>query len=446
MRQICFNIRKRRLILLGIFLFVSNICFAADYEFIDITNPFLNKMPIAIPYFKALGDSVDEKKMVKSTADLLSKTLEFSSFFKPVDRGAFLEEPAEKGITLKEVEFKNWTAIGVELLITGGIRDAGQGRMEYELRLFDTFKAKMLIGKKYISTKEDQQIVIRRFCGEVLKQLTGHRGVYDCKIAFISTSSGYKEIYIADFDGQNPIQFTSHRSITLFPAWSKDGKWLAYTSYYKNKPSIYIRNIRGDKRVVTIKEKGMQITPAWSPLQSHLAATLSYQGDQEIYLLTGNGKVTKRLTNSRDIDVEPTWSPDGKKIAFVSRRSGSPQIYISDIKSGQVERLTYEGKYNTQPNWSPKGDKIVYSTMEKDEINIFTIGVKNKKRIKLTENSGYNEAPSWSPDGNLIVFSSNREGPSRIYVMTSYGTDQRRLLSMPGEQTNPRWSPSGIYR
>jgi len=445
MWHICSNIKLKFLAMFAIILLNGNISVAEDIDYIDITNPFLNKMPIAIPYFKALNGTADEKKMVKSTADLLSKTLEFSSFFKTMDRGAFLEEPAEKGITLKEVEFKNWTAIGAELLITGGIRDAGQGRMEYELRLFDTFKANMLVGKKYISTIDDQQIVTRRFCGEVLKQLTGHRGVYDCKIAFISTTSGYKEIYIADFDGQNPVQFTSHRSITLFPAWSKDGNWLAYTSYYKNKPDIYIRNIR-DKRLVTIKERGMQITPTWSPVQSELAATLSYQGDQEIYLLTGNGKVIKRLTNSRDIDVEPTWSPDGKKIAFVSRRSGSPQIYMSDIKSGLVERLTYEGKYNTQPSWSPKGDKIVYSTMEKNEINIFTISVKDKKRIRLTEDSGYNESPSWSPDGNLIVFSSNREGPSRIYVMTSFGTDQRRLLSMPGEQTNPRWSPSGIYR
>jgi TolB protein len=429
----------------GMLIFISGISSAADYEFIDISNPFINKAPIAIPYFKALGGTENEAKMVKPMADLLSKTLEFSRVFKIIDRGAFLEDPVKKGITLNDIEFKNWTAIGAELLITGGIRATGQGRMEYELRLFDTFKAKMLIGKRYISTIDDQQIVIRRFCGEVLKQLTGYRGVYDCKLAFISTSSGYKEIYIADYDGQNPVQFTSHRCITLFPAWSSDGRWLAYTSYYKNKPDLYIRNI-SDKTVYTVEKRGLQITPAWSPNKFELAATLSYKGDQEIYLLTGNGKITKRLTNSRDIDVEPTWSPDGKKIAFVSRRLGSPQIYILNLNSGQVERLTFEGKYNTQPNWSPKGDKIAYSSMEKNEINIYTIDIKNKTRVKLTENSGHNEAPAWSPDGNLIVFSSNREGPSRIYVMTCFGTDQRRLLSMPGEQTNPRWSPSGIYQ
>jgi TolB protein len=417
---------------------------AAGYEFIDISNPFLRKTPIAIPYFMALGGTSTEVKLAKTSADYLVETLAFSSFFEVVDRGAFLEEPSKKGIRLKEIGFNNWTAIGAELLITGGIRDTGNGRLEYELRLFDTFKTQMLVGKKYVSTLKDQHLVIRRFCGEILKHMTGHRGVYDCKLAFISTTSGYKEIFITDYDGKNPVQFTAHRSITLFPAWSSDGKWIAYTSYYNNKPDLYIKSVK-DKTVFTVNKMGLQITPAWSPKQFELAATLSYQGDQEIYLLTGKGKITKRLTNSRDIDVEPTWSPDGKKIAFVSRRTGSPQIYISDIEGGQVERLTFEGKYNTQPKWSPKGDKIAYSAMEKNEINIYTINVKDKRTTRLTENNGSNESPAWSPDGNLIVFSSNREGPSRIFVMTSYGTDQRRLFTMPGEQTNPRWSPSGIY-
>lgn len=445
MRYIRFMLRLLSLIAVTAVQFVGSSGFAADYNFIDISNPFLSKAPIAIPYFKALSGSSSEIESAKSGADLLAETLGFSNYFKMVDRGAFLEEPAKKGITTNELEFKNWTAIGAELLITGGIRDAGQGRMEYEMRLFDTFKGKMLIGKKYISTKTDQRLVMRRFSGAVLEQLTGHSGVYGCKIAFISTSSGYKEIYIADFDGHNPVRFTSHRSITLFPAWSADGQWIAYTSYYKKRPNLYIVNLK-DKRVFTIDKLGLQITPAWAPKRFELAATLSYQGDQEIYLLTGNGKITKRLTNSRDIDVEPTWSPDGKKIAFVSRRSGTPQIYISDVDSGQVERITYEGRYNTQPKWSPKGDKIVYSAMEKSEINIYTIAVKDKTRTRLTEKSGSNESPAWSPDGSLIVFSSNREGPARIYVMTSYGTDQRRLLAMPGEQTSPRWSPSGIYQ
>lgn len=424
-------------------LLTAGLSRAASVTYIDINNPFLRKIPIAIPFFKPLGSHAEEIEASRKAAELLAGTLEFSGYFKLMDRGAFLEDPSQSGISAAELHFRNWTAVGAELLITGGVRATADGSMEFELRLFDTFTEKMLIGKKYSGPQTDQRPIIQRFCSEVIFQLTGSKGVFDTQIAFISTGSGNKEIYLCDFDGSNPVQFTHKKSITLFPAWSSDRKWIAYTSYAKGKPELYIQHNNGTTGAL-LSAEGMQITPAWVPNQFELAATLSFSGDQEIYLLTGSGKIIKRLTNNRGIDVEPTWSPDGKKLAFVSRRAGSPQIYISDVLSGQVERLTYEGNYNTQPNWSPKGNKIAYSSLQNGRLDVFVIDVNKKAPIQLTFNAGNNEAPSFSPDGSLIAFGSTREGPSRIYVMTAYGTDQRRLLAMPGEQTGPKWSPNGI--
>jgi TolB protein len=415
---------------------------AAEYDYIDISNPFLRKIPLAVPWFKNVSGGADIEELSVTLPDLLSDTLAFTGYFKMLDRQAFLMDPRNPDIIASQINFRNWTAIGAELLITGGIL-MKDGIMETELRLFDTIKEELVIGKRYKGGTDDTTRMIRRFCGEVMYHLTGHRGVFDSKIAFLSSLAGKKEIYISDFDGQNPKQFTRHEDITLFPAWSSDGKWMAYTSYGKGQPGLYIRNLT-ENRVVTLDKKGIQITPAWVPGKFELAATLSFSGDQEIYLLTGGGKIIKRLTNSRGIDVEPTWSPNGKQMAFVSKRSGTPQIYIKDMTSGRVRRLTFQGRYNTQPDWSPKGDKIVYSTMEVGRIDIYTIGVDGGNRVRLTENQGDNEAPSWSPDGSLIVFNSTREGRSKIYIMTAFGTDQRRLISMPGEQTNPKWSPSVI--
>jgi len=413
---------------------------AAEYDYIDISNPFLRKIPLAVPWFKNISGGPDLEALSVELPDLLSDTLAFTGYFKMLDRQAFLMDPKNPDIIASQINFRNWTAIGAELLITGGIR-MKDGLLETELRLFDTIKGELLIGKRYKGRSEDTTRMIRRFCGEVMYHLTGHRGVFNNKIAFLSSLAGKKEIYISDFDGKNPKQFTRHGDITLFPAWSSDSKWMAYTSYAKGQPGLYIRNITENK-VVTLDKKGIQITPAWIPGKFELAATLSFSGDQEIYLLTGGGKIIKRLTNSRGIDVEPTWSPNGKQMAFVSKRSGTPQVYIKDMTSGRVRRLTFQGRYNTQPDWSPKGDKIVYSSMEAGRIDIYTIGVDGDNRAKLTENQGDNEAPSWSPDGSLIVFNSTREGRSKIYIMTAFGTDQRRLISMPGEQTNPKWSPN----
>ncbi|UCD33998.1 MAG: Tol-Pal system beta propeller repeat protein TolB [Desulfobacterales bacterium] len=409
-----------------------------DYDYIDITNPFLRKIPIAIPVFKKMSLDHATAKLSKETSDLLSTTLEFTGYFKIMDRDAFLLDP-QNAAASSAVKFHNWTSIGAELLVTGGVA-IKDNRLEIELRVYDTFKEHMLVGKRYKAGLVDKRKIIRRFCSELIYILTGDRGIFDSKIAYVSTNSGHKEIYICEFDGYNPKRLTNHKSITLSPAWSSDGKWLAYTSYLKGKPDLYIKHLTENRRSVIAKE-GINISPAWVPGEFRLTATLSFSGDPEIYLLTGTGKMIKRLTKKRGIDVSPTWSPDGKKMAFVSKRSGSPQIYIKDIDSGRVNRLTFEGHYNTQPSWSPKGDRIVYSGMKQGRSDIYVIASDGQNLVQLTHNEGNNESASWSPDGSLIVFSSTREGPSRIYVMTAFGTDQRRLIAFPGEQTEPQWSP-----
>jgi len=411
---------------------------ADQYEYIDISNPFLRKIPLAIPLFKNVTGTGEEERLSNSSAQLLASSLAFTGYFKILDRGAFLFDPTKDGVLTPQINFANWTVIGAELLITG-LFEVSDGRLAMELRLFDTFKSKRILGKKYAGRPEDQRKIIHRFCSEVIQYLTGHKGMFASKIAFVSTGSGNKEIYSCAFDGYGPRQITRNHEISLFPAWSSDGRYLAYTSYKAGKPDIFIKNL-AEMQEVTVAEKGINITPAWVPGKFELAAALSFSGDQEIYLLTGTGKIIKRLTRMPGSDISPTWSPDGKKIAFVSTRSGNPQIYIKDLVSGKARRVTYKGNYNTQPSWSPRGDKITYSSLIDGRHNIFVIDVEGFEPLQLTHESGDNEAPSWSPDGSMIAFSSNREGPFRIYVMTAFGTDQRRLLMMKGEQTNPKWS------
>jgi len=421
---------------------------AAQTTIIDITNPSIRKIPIAIPLFKPLAENADASAQSESAADLTAETLEFTGYFKIMDRGAFLEDPRSLGISGTSLNFRNWTVIGAELMVTGGVSVAGDS-LEMELRLFDTFQGQPVVGKRYRGALKDERRIIRRFCSEVIYYLTGQRGFFNSEVAFVSNGSGNKEIFIAEYDGRNPAQFTQTRNITLSPDWSSDGQWLAYTAYAKNNPNLYVKH-RRQQRGVEIGFEGLNITPAWLPEASsasnleekQLAATLSFEGDQEIYLLTGKGKVIKRLTANWGSDVSPTWSPDGKKLAFVSNRTGSPQVHVLDVASGQTQRLTYEGRYNTQPSWSPRGDKIAYAGMTNSQNNIFVIGLDGRPPIQLTANAGNNESPSWSPDGSMIVFSSTREGASRIFVMTAFGTDQRRLLALPGEQTNPKWSPN----
>lgn len=431
---------KILLIVMGLALFLTSPILGAEYDYLKFTNPFIKKVPIAVPEFKNLNERPMGNDLARLGADQLASNLAFTGFFKLLDRSAFLIDPQKNELLPSNIKFKNWTAIRAEYLVIGGITTNEDDLIQAEFRLYDTFRERLVVGKRYKGWKSDIDRMVRRFSNEIVYNLTGVEGIFNSKIAFVSKNSQKKDIYICDFDGSNAQRYTQTNNITLSPAWSWDGQWLAYTSYVRGKPDLYIRNIM-QKHGVVVRKKGSNITPNWVPGRFELAASLSFSGDPEIYLLTGKGKVIKRVTNSRGIDISPSWSPDGKMIAFVSKRAGSPQLYIKDIFSDEVRRLTFVGKQNTQPCWSPKGDRIAYTGMQKGLNQILVISSKGGDPIQLTF-EGDNESPSWSPDGNLIVFSSTREGVSRIYVMTAIGTDQRRLLTLPGEQSEPSWSPA----
>jgi TolB protein len=434
--------RSYLVVIYGLFIMLA-VCLSRPCQarvYIDINAPYLRKIPTAIPIFKDMREGGANSQLAKSLSDLLTESIDFSGFFKILDRESFLENPQEGSLVEYRINFKNWTDVGAELLIKGGFKYDGD-LLEVELRLFDTFGGRLIVGRRYTGQREDDRRIIHRFCDEVILRLTGHPGIYSSQIAFVSTTTRTKEIYIADFDGYEPRQFTNTGTITLFPAWSSDGRWLAYTDYRHGKPEIFISNIKEKQGKVVSLKGSTSITPAWVPGQFVLAASLSHEGNPSIYLLSGNGKIMRKLTRHWGIDVAPTWSPDGDEFAFVSNRSGSPQIYIKNMNNGSARRLTYEGRYNTSPQWSPRGNYIAYEGSSNGRFDIYLIGVNGWGPIQLTQDAGNNESPTWSPDGTLIAFSSTREGPSRIYVMNANGTDQRRLLVLRGEQTDPSWSP-----
>ncbi len=421
-------------------LLVCAVVQAQDYDYINISNPFLNKTPVAVTRFKTFNGHEEEVAQGVKAEQILTAGLDFTGYLKVMDPVAFLADPAESGIQLGQINFRDWTGIGAELLVTGGIEEA-EGQVKLELRLMDTFNTKLLVGKIYSGPTAHLRGMVHRFCAEVAKALTGNYGVFGSKIAFVSTVKGNKEIFTCDFDGFNPVQVTRHKSISLSPAWSSDGQWLAYVSYARGKPDIYIKNLK-DNIGSIINYKGINISPDWMPGELKLAATLSYQGNQEIYLLTREGEIIKRVTKSWGSNVSPKFSPDGSALAFTSSRTGNPQIYIQAADSQEAQRITFNGKYNTSPAWSPDGKKIAYVGIEQNKINIFVIPVDPfiGTPVQLTVNQGDNEDPCWSPDGSLIVFKSTREGgTAHLFVMTAAGTDQRRLLGMAGAQSEPDW-------
>lgn len=406
--------------------------------YIDINAPHARQFKVAVPEMKPLGVTGGEEA-AKKLAEVLRHDLEFSGMFQALDPSGFLENYRTMGLTAAATNFQAWTMVGSEFLVKGGFTSDGTN-LTCELRFFDVSRGQLLTGKRYSGTVRDARVMAHKFADEIMLEITGERGVFSSRLTFISTASGYKELYVSDFDGYNLTQATNFRSICLNPAWAPDNARIAFTSYKDGQPFLYEFNTRTRRLKRLIARKGLNITPAYSPNGDVMAVTLSPKGDPEIYLATPRGKILKRMTRTRGIDVQPSFSPDGRKMAFVSKRQGSPQIFIMDLDSGATRRLTYEGKYNTSPAWSPRGDRIAFVEMKKNRFNIFTVKPDGSDRQQLTYNQRDNEDPSWSADGRLIVFSSTRHGRRAIYVMTANGGHVKRVIKMKGKQTSPSWS------
>ncbi len=422
-----------------IMLLFARQCCAKVY--IDIASPFATRLAIAIPNFQNTGPQPDQAGVLTKMPAVIAEDLNFSGFFRILNTAAVADSSASSGITANTIAWENWSMIGAEALVTGGISLSGS-ELVAELRLFDAVQRQLIVGKRYFGTLQDSRLIAHKFSNEILKNLTGEESIYETKIAFEIGSRGKKEIAIADFDGSRMETVTSYNSLCLSPAWSPDGKKIAFTSYKDGNPSLYVKDLTTGRTDLVSHKKGVNITPAWSHDGKKIALTLSLNnGNSEIYILDVSSRALERLTDDWATDVSPTWSPDDTQIAFVSSRSGTPQIFVLDVATKRVRRITMVGGYNTSPDWSPKGNRVVYAGQQGGIFNIFVVSTDGTLFQQLTHNQGSNERPSWSPDGRFIAFSSNRTGKKEIYIMRADGSGQKKITSGSGEKTAPAWSP-----
>jgi TolB protein len=369
----------------------------------------------------------------------MSNDLDLSGYFIPMDKAAFLEEN-KAAFTVDEIQFRDWSTIGADLLLKGSYSCIGQS-VEAEVRLFDVFRGRQILGKRILGRADDHRALMHRISNDIIYLLTGQKGMFLSKIAFVGTATGNKEIYLCDYDGYNVKQVTNDKSIALMPRWSPQGDKVFYNSYKDGEgPALYLMDIASGRSTKVSARKGLNTGAAWAPDGQSVALTLNVGDNMDIHRIDLSGKILDRLTNSWGINVSPTFSPDGTKVAFVSNRSGGPQIYVKDLANGREERISFEGKYNTSPFWSSL-NKIAYTGMDEGRFNIFTIDPDGRGLRQLTAGQGNNEDPCWYVNGRHLLFSSSREGGFHIYLMNANGQNQRRITNFKGEQTSPSWSP-----
>jgi TolB protein len=424
-----------RLLLLALALLCS--VASAGAVKIEISAPGEQEIPLALTAFLPMGP--DRPEIAAELNAVLRADLDLSGLFSLVDRAAFLSDADKLGLNSAQVDFAQWKLLGAEAVIKGGYRIEG-GQLIVEARLFDVISRRMLTGRRYIGKPEEARRIAHTFADQVMLSMTGSKGPFSSRIAYVSNRTGKKELYLMEADGHAPIRLTSHRGIVLNPDFSPVGKELIFTSYQQGNPDLYRKEIYTGREARLSHRQGLNIGGRYSPDGREIAVTLSRDKNSELYLLGTDGTIHKRLTDHWGIDVDPSWSPAGDNIAFVSDRRGNPHVYIVDVDSLEVRRLTFDGKYNATPAWSPDGERIAFARMENGVFDIHTIRPDGTDERRLTFGPGNKEHPRWSPDSRFLVYSLDRAGEKAIYLMRADGTGQRRISAPGGDDSHPAWS------
>jgi TolB protein len=420
----------RRIVFLGLFscsLVVAGVVQGFAQIRIDVPEPGGAGLPIAISPLGKMGQD-GTQQLGDEFADVILRDLDLSGLFRPIDRSAYIEEPGS--IALEEINFQNWSTLGVLALSKGRFFLDGDN-LTVEVRLFDVTQRKQLVGKRYRGERKDLRRMAHRFADQIMLSLTGELGPFSSKIAFVSNRGNgrAKELFITDLTGTDVEQVTRDYRINLGPSWNPSGTALVYASYKQGGPYPYRLDLLSGQASRLYSTVGY--SSRWSPDGSMIAVSLEQQGNSDLYLISPEGRLIRRLTESSDIDVSPAWSPDSQQIAFCSNRSGGPQIYVMNVNGGSVRRLTFRGDYNTSPAWSPKGDRIAY-TSRAGGFRIMTVGVSGGDPQEISAG----EDPSWSPDGRYLVFSTR----GRLRIASKDGRSVKQLTGGGGDDTSPAWS------
>ncbi|OGR06120.1 MAG: Tol-Pal system beta propeller repeat protein TolB [Deltaproteobacteria bacterium RIFOXYD12_FULL_50_9] len=403
---------------------------ASARVYLDITQAQIQKLPFAIPPFLNSKSPGQLQQIGQDMSDYLGKALELHGFIALIPQAA----------KINKHEY-DWHSLGAAYTVLGTY-EIVQNSIVVEFRLLDAYKNFLEFSRRYQGQSANYHPVLQKFCDEVILHLSGEAGISSSKIAFVSTQTGVKEIYLANVIGDEIRQVTKNNYLALSPRFSPDATQLAYTSYHSGNPNLYITDLAQDKSTVLFsRRKGLNMTPAWAPDGKTMVLTLSKDGNPDLYLVDNTSKILKRLTNGVGINVSPSFAPDGNRIAFVSDRSGSPQIYVLDLTTNTTRRITFTGVYNTTPDWSPKGDLIAYSGKEGAYFQIFTVNADGNNVKRVTDNQSDHESPSWSPDGRQIVFSEKTAISQKIVTILLNGSKRHILFDhLKGEQSMPQWS------
>lgn len=338
----------------------------------------------------------------------------------------------------------DWRARGADALVAGSITRLADGRFDVRYRLWDVVKGQDLGSESLPVPADDLRLAAHRIADAIYLKLTGERGVFATRMVYVNKAGPRYTLRVADADGEGEQTVLASPEAIISPAWSPDGKELAYVSFESRKAVVWTQDLRTGRRRQLANFRGSNSAPAFSPDGQQLAMTLSRDGGSQLYLMSRSGDGVRRLTQSQAIDTEPAFSPDGASLYFVSDRGGAPQIYRMPASGGSAERVTFNGNYNISPALSPDGRTLAYVTRVGGgtfKLCVMDLGTGQVQQITDTNED---ESPSFAPNGKLIVYAT-RSGGKDVLVTTTLDGKVKAKLNTPtlADIREPAWGPFG---
>jgi len=395
---------------------------------VEVSGVGLTQLPIAIAAFR--GDAQSPQKI----ATIVQADLERSGQFRAVDAsGNPLDETTRPELSV-------WRQRAADSLLTGSVTRLADGRYDVRCRLWDVVRGQDLGGQSYVVPQGDLRLSAHRIADFVYEKLTGEKGVFSTRIAYVTKVGTRYNLWVADSDGEGAQSALASPEPIISPAWSPNGSQLAYVSFESRKPVIYAHDVASGKRRLLANFRGSNSAPAWAPDGNQLVATLSRDGGSQLYAIAASGGEPRRLTQSDSIDTEPAFSPDGRSIYFVSDRGGSPQIYRMGAGGGNAERVTFTGSYNISPAVSPDGRWLAYIARIGGAFKLHVMELGKGTAVAITDTNG-DESPSFAPNSRLIVYATQQQGREALLTTTLDGKIKARLTGSTGDIREPDWGP-----
>ena len=375
-------------------------------------------------------------------AATVQSDLERSGRFRPLKREQLIEQPQ----TASEVDAADWRMLKVDYVLVGKLSPAAEGRYELRYELVSIANGERLLGTTMPVDGKALRRASHRVADAVYEKILGVRGAFATRIAYVAvegpvTKRSYR-LVVSDSDGANEYTVFGSPDPIMSPAWSPDGRSLAYVSFHTGLAAIYVQTLTTGQQIQVSAKAGINGAPSFSPDGKQLALALSRRdGNVDVYVLDLGTQALKRVTDDPAIDTEPAWSPDGRSLYFTSDRAGAPQIYTVGLDAGaRPRRVTYDGSYNARPRVAPDGNVLAVVTLDRGAYRIGAVDAK-QGTLQVLSSGQLDESPSIAPNGADILYTSRVSGRDTLAIVSSDGRIQRQIAASSGELREPAWSP-----